>query len=86
MKNHEKQGPFIGPNDASRDNLYKVIGGETSCMKVGDVVRPIKVLEGKWLIGHNYRASLYFNKIDDETAECVSVLTGDLMAKIKRIK
>lgn len=76
----------VGQGDIGREWVFKVVDGETSCMKVGDTVRPIKIIGGAWQIGHNYRASLPFIKIDDDTYECVSSLNGKLMARIKRIK
>lgn len=77
---------YLGVGDVEKDWRYKVIGGETSCMKVGDIVKPIKILGGKWQIGHNYRESLPFVYVDKVTAECVSSLSGELLARIERIK
>lgn len=77
---------YLGAGDVQKEWRYKVIDGETSCMKVGDIIKPIKVVGGKWQIGHNYRQSLPFERIDSVTAECVSSLTGKLMARIERIK
>lgn len=77
---------YLGVGDVEKDWRYKVIDGETSCMKVGDIVKPIKVIGGKWQIGHNYRQSLPFVYVDKVTAECVSRLNGKLMARIERIK
>lgn len=77
---------YIGAGDIDRDWRFKVVDGETSCMKVGDIVKPVKLIGGRWMIGHNYRASLPFVRIDKVTAECVSSLNGKLLAKIERIK
>ncbi len=77
---------YIGAGDVQKDWRFKVIDGETSCMKVGDIVKPVKLIGGRWMIGHNYRASLPFVRIDKVTAECVSSLNGKLLAKIERIK
>lgn len=77
---------YLGVGDVEKGWRYKVIGGETSCMKVGDIVKPIKIVGGKWQIGHSYRESLPFVYVDKVTAECVSSLNGKLLARIERIK
>lgn len=77
----------IGAGEVNKEVRFRVIDGQTSCMNIGDVIRPIKLIGGKWQIGHSYRESLPFVWVEGgKIAECVSTLTGNLMAKIERIK
>lgn len=81
------ESKHIGTGEIDKEWRFRVIGGQTSCMNTGDVIRPIKLIGGKWQIGHSYRESLPFVWVEDgKIAECVSTLTGNLMAKIERIK
>lgn len=84
MKTTENK--YLCAGDLQKEWRYQVVDGETSCMKIGDVIKPIKIIGGRWMIGHNYRQSLPFTRIDEVTAECVSSLNGKLMARIERIK
>lgn len=70
----------------NKESRFRVIGGETASFNIGDVIRPVKFINEKWMIGHNYRQALPFNKLDDGTYECVSDVSGKLLAKLERIK
>lgn len=70
----------------NKESRFRVIGGETASFNIGDVIRPVKFINDKWMIGHNYRQSLPFNQSEDGTFECVSDLSGKLLARIEQIK
>lgn len=69
----------------SKEQKFRVIGGETAMFNIGDVVKPVKFINNKWMIGHTYRESLPFNECHDGTLECVSDISGKLLAKLERI-
>lgn len=65
---------------------YKVTYSDSSSFNVGDIVRPIKQTAKGVLIGHNYRKSFYFDRIDDIEMQTMSAIDGRLLVKIERIK
>lgn len=66
---------------------FKVIVSACSTFKSGDILKPIKQTKVGVLIGFDYRKSLYFDRIDDVTYSCMSMINpGIELVRIERIK
>jgi hypothetical protein len=71
----------------NKDWAFKVIESNVTTFKAGDIVKPVRVFNGRWLIGFDYRRSLHFDQKDKVTFECFSSITpGKLLVRIERIK
>lgn len=66
---------------------FKVLESNCLTFKHGDIVKPVKISNGRWLIGFDYRRSLYFDRKDSVTYEVYSAITPEkLLVRIERIK
>lgn len=65
---------------------FRVIESNCTSLKVGDVVKPIKILNGNLLIGHSYYKALPFEGDINGVMTCDCLLNpGKILAKIERI-
>lgn len=64
-------------------NRFKIVYSEIKSLKEGEVVYQLRARGGELLIGHTFHNSLWFNA---ETLECHSIVNGNLIVKVERIK